>query len=130
MNTLTYGVTTLTLPEDLLWVDEFAWRRVEQRRSFSITGAQILESAAAQAGRPISLEGGDDYGWIDRDDLLTLDAWRQLPGQVFGLVVRGEASRNVVFNHEAGAIEAVPVVDYSDVDPGDHYRLKLRFLQV
>jgi hypothetical protein len=46
------------------------------------------------------------------------------------LVVRGEAARNVLFNHEAGAIDASPILDYSDPQSADLYRLTLRFIEV
>lgn len=130
MNTLTYGVTALTLPLDLMWSDEFEWQQVEQNTKYSITGALILQAATKLKGRPITLTGSDSHGWISRADLLTLLAWRALPAQTFSLVVRGEAARTVVFDHERGAIEAAPIIDYSDPDAADQYRVVLRFTEV
>ncbi len=128
-HTLTNGATTLTLPSNLLWANEFAWLPVAMSAPrYSLTGALIVESAARQAGRPIELEA--DEAWILRSDLLTLRAWAALPGQTFSLVVRSEAARTVIFDQQAGAIDAVPVIEYSDPVPGDFYRLGLRFLEV
>lgn len=130
MFTLTKDATTLTLPSDLLWTNEFDFAGVEQRRSYSVTGALILQSAAKQAGREIVLEGGANFAWAPRSVVETLYAWTLLPGQTFGLVIRGAASINVKFNHEAGALRAVPVQDFSDPAADDFYQITLRFLKV
>lgn len=129
MTTLTYTGTTLTLPDDLAWPDEFEWAAVEQRQQYTITGALIVEAAAKQAGRTITLEGGDDFAWVPLADLETLLAWKALPGQVFTLVLRG-VTHSVVFDHEGRSVEARPVWDVSDPGPADPYIVTLRFLKV
>ena len=129
--TLTYGGTTVALPTDLLWVDEYAWRPVEQRQTYTITGAQIVEAYAKQAGRAITLRGGANYAPVTRSVLESLRAWAAVPGRVFSLVLRSEAARTVAFDQAAGAIEATPLIDYSDVDANDQYvSLVLRFIEV
>ena len=127
--TLTYSATTLALPDDLLWTDEFGWSAVEQRSQYSITGALLLEAAVKQAGRTITLEGGVSWGWIPRTTLATLQTWAALPAQQFSLVVRGEAARTVVFDQEQ-PLDAQPVIDYSDPDSGDDYVATIRFIEV
>jgi hypothetical protein len=128
--TLTYGGTTVTLPGDLLWTDEFGWPAVEQRTQYSITGALLLEAAVKQAGRTVTLTGGPSWGWITRSVLVTLQAWAELPAQQFTLVLRGEAARTVVFDQAQRPIEAQPVIDYSDPDSTDDYVATIRFLEV
>lgn len=128
--TLTYGATPLTLPSDLVWTDEFAWRQVEQSRRYSVTGALIVDAGAKLKGRPITLTGTDRHAWITRADLLTLLTWRALPAEVFSLVLRGEAARSVMFDHEGGAIEAAPIIEFSDPAAADVYRVVLRFIEV
>lgn len=127
--TLSNGVTTLTLPRHLLWLNEFDWRPVAMSAPrYSLTGALLLESQLRQAGRPIEL--GGESNWVLRSDLLTLASWAEQPDLQLSLVMRGEPARTVKFNHAAGAIEATPVVEFSDPAPGDYYRLVLRFLEV
>jgi hypothetical protein len=127
--TLSNGTTTLTLPKHLLWLNEFDWRPVAMSAPrYSLTGALLLESQLRQAGRPIEL--GGESSWLTRADLLTLTGWAAVPGLQLSLVIRGEPARAVKFNHAAGAIEAAPVVEFSDPEPGDFYRLVLRFLEV
>ena len=130
MTTLTYGATTLTLPDDLPWTDEFSWPAVEQRTEYSITGALIVEASAKQSGRPITLTANENRGWISRATLLTLKAWAALPAQAFTLVINGGA-RVVAFDQQRGAIEAVTVLpQLTDTDAADEYIPTLRFIEV
>lgn len=127
--TLTYAATTITLPEDMLWPDEYSWRAVEQRQQYTITGALIVEAAARLSGRPMTLAAGESYAWMPRSTLDTLRAWSLLPGQSFTLLYRG-VSYLVAFDHEQGAIDARQIIDYSDPDASDDYAATLRFIQV
>ena len=129
MTTLTYGATTLTLPDDLPWTDEFGWAAVEQRSEYSITGALIVEASAKLAGRPITLAGTETRGWISRATLLTLKAWAALPAQAFTLAINGN-SRSVAFDQARGAVDAQPLFALVDTDAGDDYIPTLRFIEV
>lgn len=129
MNTLTYGVTTLTLPDDLGWPDEYTWQPVEQRSEYSLTGSLIVEAAAKQAGRPITLAATDTAAWMSRADVGQIAAWVALAGITLTLALRG-ATYSVIFDHQRGAMTATPLVDYSDPDATDHYVVELRFLKV
>lgn len=133
--TLAYGATTLTLPPDLLWVDEFRWSPVSQGTERSITGALLVDLQPRIGGRTITLQGKEDSAWVLRSGLATLQAWAELPGQQFTLTHNG-VTRTVIFDHgteeESRAIAQVePVVDFSDPEPSDYYcSLTLRFLEV
>lgn len=119
----------LTLPADLLWTNEFTWQQVQQSSEYTSTGALVLEAWAKQAGRPIELKGGVDYAWCQRSTLTTLNAWAAQPGQVFTLTRNG-VSHQVAWDHEAGAIQAEPLIPYSDPLPEDAYTLTLKFLEL
>lgn len=126
---LSNGVVTVQLPDDMTWPDEFTWQQVEQSSEYTTTGALVLDSSVKQAGRPITLQGSETYAWCQRGDLLTLRNWASQPGVVFTLILRG-LSRSVVFNHEAGAIEAAAILDYSDPLDSDPYAISIRFLEL
>jgi hypothetical protein len=49
----------LVLPDDLLWTDEHAWTPAVAAVSYLLTGALLVESAARQAGRPITFVAAD-----------------------------------------------------------------------
>lgn len=127
--TLTYGATTLYLPEDLLWTDEHEWPAVEQRQQYGLTGAIIIDSAAKVSGRTIRLEAGETFAWMARSTLDTLRTWAALAGQQFTLS-HAAVDHTVVFDHVAGAIEASPVWEVSDPSSTDPYVVSLRFLKV
>ena len=59
----------VTLPQGLVWSDEFDWTPLAQTTEYSLTGALIVEQAEKQAGRPITLVGGIDFAWLTRNDV-------------------------------------------------------------
>lgn len=132
MITLTHGGTTLTLPDRLLWADEYQWSPVATEVRWGTTGAPQLHVGLRQAGRPITLDGRDSEAWIDRTLCDQLEAWAALPGTTFTLVLRAQA-RTVVFDHSQGAaFDATPLWKLLD---GEHtgdvlYRPIFKFMEV
>lgn len=128
--TLTNGGTTIALDPDLLWSDEFDWHPVEQSQERSITGALIVQASVRVAGRPITLQPEDERSaWTSRATLEQLQDWAGVPGMTFTLALRGEI-RNVIFRHQDTAIEAKPLVHFSDVDAADNYLVTYRFMEI
>ncbi len=64
----------ITLPQGLLWEEEFTWSPLAQATEYSLTGALIVEQATKQAGRPITLIGGKDFAWMTRAQVAILKA--------------------------------------------------------
>ena len=106
---------TVSLPADMLWIDEFNWPTVIRSTEYTLTGAMIVDIGQRQAGRPITLAGAADGGWVTR---ATVDALRvlacELPGQ-FVLTLADTRSFTVTFAPE-DAIHAEPL--YPVADPG------------
>ena len=129
--TLTKDATTLGLPEDLFWIDEFSWARVAQETTRSTTGALLVDVAVKQAGQPITLEGTDTNAWITRALCSTLQAWAALPGIELALVLRGE-THQVIFDHAKGGFSAQPIWKLLDgeITPELMYRPTFKFLKV
>lgn len=131
--TLTVGATTLALADDLRWLDEAEWSPVEQSVERSITGALIVQAAerTASTGRPITLGPPDDSAaWMPRSTLDQLLTWAATPGQVLLLNLRG-AAYGVMFRlHEPPAIQAEPVIWYSDETGSDWYRITIHLMKV
>jgi len=130
MITLTVGATTLELPEDLYWSDEFNWQPVEQSADRTITGALVVSVAARVGGRPITLQFEDkDSAWASRATVEQLGTWAAIPGQQMTLSLRG-TSRTVMWRHQdAPALAAEPIVHYSDTDAADPYLITMKFLE-
>lgn len=115
----------IVLPEDLFWSDEFAWSAVRQSTDLTLTGGLIVEEAAQQAGRPITLADG----WASRLIVEQLYALVQQPGQVHTLSLRGQ-SYPVMFRHADGALAANPIQAVTDPDSTDPYLITLRLMVV
>ena len=73
MTTLATSSGTITLPDDIPWTDEEGWSPVAQQIDVSLGGSQLVEVSVQQYGRPITLTGDANTGWIDGD---TMDALR------------------------------------------------------
>jgi hypothetical protein len=122
--------TLLALPDDLLWSDEHAWTAAIAAVSYSLTGALIVETADRQKGRPITLAGSTDMGWITRATLNTLHGWASVSGRHFELTLADGRLFTVAFRHHETPIEAEPVTGFAARNDGDFYRATLRFMEV
>ncbi|WP_299197985.1 hypothetical protein [uncultured Amphritea sp.] len=118
-------LNAITLPDDLIWSDEFAWSAVRQSADVTLTGALIVEEAAQQAGRPITLVDG----WATRATVELLYALVQQPGQVHSLLLQG-TTYSVMFRQADGPLTANPVQPVTDPAPSDLYIITLRLMVV
>ena len=130
MATLSDGTTTLALPDQLVWQDEYAWAPVEQTVQRSITGAVLLSVAARTAGRPITLaSAGADRAWLPRSTLDQCRTWAAVAGQQLTLTWRG-LSYSVLWRHQDTAIDAQEVWPLDDAQSTDDFTATLRFMTV
>lgn len=131
MITLSDGTTTITLPEDLLWSDEYDWSAVDQSQERGLTGSLILQAMAMTLGRPITLAPEDDRSAaMTRAVLDQVYTWAAIPLKELTLTLRGIA-RDVVFRHDdKPAVAARPWIHYSSMDSTDYYLVTLKFLTV
>lgn len=129
--THTPSAVTLTLPDALSWADEYSYSPVEQSKTYTTTGALLIEEATQQAGRPITLEGSDDRAWCTRAVVETLRGWAATAGIVLQLTLRGTA-RQVTFDHERGALQGLPVLFYADgsIENTDFYVPTIRLIEI
>ncbi|MBE2261579.1 MAG: hypothetical protein IAE92_02485 [Burkholderiaceae bacterium] len=129
--TLTCNGITLALPGDLLWADEYDWHPVQQSKTYTTTGALVLDVGVRQAGRPLTLNGADNAAWLTREQCETLRAWAALPAPAMTLELRGEV-RAVAFDHDRTAFEARPVFQVADGDEeaADWYVPTLRLIEL
>ena len=128
MGAITLG--GVTLPGDLVWTDEFDWTPVEQSTEYTLGGALVVETGVRLAGRPITLAGADDQGWVTRTTLLALYALAQTPSTGITLELADAREFDVVFRHGGPAIEARQVQRVSPPAAGDYYTVTIRLLEV
>ena len=129
--THTASATSATLPDELNWTDEYTWSPVVQSKSYTTTGALLIEESVKQSGRPHTLEGSEDRTWCTRALVDQLHAWAATPGIVLTLTLRGTA-RQVTFDHEKGALQGLPVLFFEDgaIAGDDWYVPTLRLIQL
>lgn len=126
---LTVAATTVTLHPDLRWNDEF-WSPVAQTETRAITGNSIIQVAPLVGGKPITLAPDDDSSaWTPLSVLNQLRTWAATPGQLMTLSLRG-VDYTVLWRHQDKAVEANPLVHYSDTAGEDFYLATLRFIEV
>lgn len=118
----------ITLPDDVIWPDEFQYNQVEQTRERSLTGGLLIQEGVKQYGRPITLEG-----WLDRTTLDQVYAREALTSPGFEIALPDGRTHTVVFDRSRGlAVEAEPVTPYTKASntPDWKYRVTLRLVTV
>ncbi|MGB0218352.1 MAG: hypothetical protein ACPGJF_03375 [Sinimarinibacterium flocculans] len=115
----------ITLPDDLVWIDEFDHDPVAQAAQRTLGGVHVLEETELVEGRPITL--GADEQWITRTTLLELQALAADAGQTHTLNLRG-VEYTVAFRRPA--FRARPVIPFADPDAGDQYAVQINLMTV
>jgi hypothetical protein len=118
----------ITIPADLIWIDEYAHTPVKQSLSTAVDGSLIVEAAAQIKGRPITLQGEDNAGWIDRATLEALRAKQYQAALVMTLILNS-ATYSVLFM-QPGGISARPIIDYNNPDVSDWYQITIKLIEV
>lgn len=131
----------IELPDDLNWSDEFTAWRIGQVMRTSLTGALIVQEAARQAGRPVTLEStslgnGQYVAPVSHAVLEALRAKAEVAGgtpMTLELPAAGGGTRSmqVLWRRADGAeIEAQPVRFIVPAEAGDLFLITLRLIQV
>lgn len=121
----------LELPSTLDWTDEFYYSPIQQSKTWTTTGAMLVDESIKQAGRTITLQGAVDRGICLRPLVQALQAWSVLPNFVMQLQIRG-IFHTVIFDHEKGALEGLPLIFLEDgsVDSDTIYYVSLKFVEL
>jgi hypothetical protein len=132
--TLVSGVTTVTLPSGMDWIDRKKRNLVAQQRDRGANGSQIIEEWQAQGGYPITLVArGDQDEWVTQDVVDALEALADAPLSVpMTLTYNDGTTYSVRFRYESEttpAVEADPVLGYFPRDDTFNYSLTLRLIQ-
>lgn len=131
MITLSDGITTVTLPDGLHWQDEHNWQPVGASSTRGLTGKLIIQTAQATKGRPITLVPfSENAAWWSRENLASLNAWLSVPDKELVFNFLGDTF-DVRFRHyDAPAVEAVPVMFYSDPTNNDYIQPTIKLVTV
>ena len=129
-HSITYQTTTITLPAGLRWDDEYDWHPMQSVSKRAIDGSLILEATAIPSGRPITLNAGDNYGWITKATVDALRAQLAVPGRQFTLTLADGRSFQVMAAPEKNAIEARPLLPRGNPSGTDYYIATLHLIEV
>ncbi|OED50518.1 hypothetical protein ACH42_01030 [Endozoicomonas sp. (ex Bugula neritina AB1)] len=122
---------TITLPDDLLWINEFDWNPVEQSTQRSLTGALLVQEQKQSFGRPIELSGGDEAGWVSRSTVVDLMALSTIANKVMTLTLPDLRTYSVIFDRQSGnPVEAQQVIPFAYPDDDFQYSLRIRLMTV
>ena len=122
---------TITLPDDLLWINEFEWNPVEQTTERSLTGALLIQEGQLTHGRPIELSGNGEAGWVSRLTVKSLFALSKAANKTMTLTLPDNRQFSVIFDRSNGApVEAQQVLPFAYPEDSDQYLLTLRLLTV
>lgn len=134
-NTLSFtynnNTTTISLPDDLFFENEFDWFSVGQTQEYSLTGDLIIEESVKQNGRPITLVGAENKSWIEKTTLDALTASAQIPNLKMTLSLISGQSFTVRWDlSKEKAIEATKLWMEFPHETGDYWaNLKLYFIE-
>ncbi len=121
---------TMTLPDNLLWVNEFDWTPVAQSTDRSLTGSLIVSESLMTYGRSIVLGDGGN-SWFMLAELNTLFALSEIPKKKMLLTLPGGRECTVIFDRSEGSpIEAQQVLPLSEPSEDHFYAVVIRLLTV
>jgi len=130
----------IQLPKDLEWIDEFTWSPIQQTVSTTLTGALVIQESKQKKGRPITLQGKDDMGWVAR---LLGDTLMQMRDSI-GLIMNiqhvhwnGSAYGDVLYDfdvmfrhYEPPVVDLESVLRFDGFEPESWYKVRsLKFME-
>lgn len=143
MNLTKFGTeTTIVLPDDLEWKDEFTWSATTSSNTYLLTGALLVQTSTKQAGRPITLESGSNTVYVTRQTVLDLITWAETPEQIYSLEFTSERYVNeeeeeipgrtfkCIFDYTKNPIQAESLYFIAPYQATDYYKITLNLIEV
>ena len=115
---------SITLPDEMIWVDEFADSSLQATEAFTLSGALVRQSGSRDGSRSIHLAGG----WATRANVILLKTLQD-SGNSATLTLHDSRTFTVYFA-DAAALTATPVINYHTPATTDHYALELKLTEV
>ena len=92
----------ITLPDDLLGVNEFDWNPVAQSTERSLTGALLVQEEPFTHGRSVVLSGNGVAGWVSRLTVKSLYALSEAANKSMTLTLPDNWQFSVIFDRSNG----------------------------
>jgi hypothetical protein len=124
------GVTSITLPDDLEWTDEYDWDTIRQDVQPMIGGGMIVSESVVTAGRPFTLVSGENV-WVTKTTLDQIYVLANALDKQLTLTLPDARTFTVMFRRDSEkAYEAKPVWRKTIQSSSDNYTLTLRLMEV
>lgn len=124
----------ITLPDGLVWGDEFSWSPSVAAVDYSLTGALLVQVRQKAKGRAITLKAAsEEEGWVLRSTVILLNSWLLPPDRKMTLTLTyptDTRSFTVMFRHQDGAMESGPVKKFPGHASGDWFNIVLRLMEI
>jgi hypothetical protein len=128
--TLDDGSTTITLPDSMEWTDEFDWSDIKQEITKTIGGGIVIEESTVVAGRPITLDSGENV-WITKSVLEALLVLINTIDKTYTLTMPDLSTHTVVFDRTSGSpYSAKSILRKYTTSATDYFTLTLRLIKV
>lgn len=128
--TLDDGETTIILPDDLEWVDEYNWSNVQQDVQQTMGGGLVISESINIAGRPLTLESGENV-WVNKSVIDALMVLVNTIDKTYTLTLPDAREFTVKFDRTNGNPVIAEPVWRQTVQPTDApYLLKLTLMEV
>ena len=121
---------TITLPDDLLWVNEYQWNPVEQNIDRSLSGALLVQEQNKLYGRSVVLSGGTEAGWVSRSTVVALQALSEMANKIMTLTLPNNTQLSVIFDRDENPVEAQQIFPFAYPDDDCQYSIRIRLLTV
>lgn len=121
---------TVTIPQDIQWIDEYDWSAVAQTQPvYSLGGSVLIQQGTKLAGRPITLSG--DWVWFYKSVIDTLREWSDVPELEMTLIHYDGRKFNVCFRTHEKALASVEAVLYSTPEEAnERYTLAIQLMTI
>jgi len=104
----------LSLPDQMVWSDQYAWSPVAGQASRTIAGGLAVFNQSMNKGRPVTLEARDGVAWLTRAQVDGIMAMASQAGASFTLSWDGDSHTVRFAHHQQPAAEFAPIWPFAD----------------
>ena len=120
-------LSTITLPDDIIWEDEHDWVSVRQSVTRTAGGRAVVQHGSLLGGRPVTLT----CHWLSKATLDALIVLRDTAGATMSLTLPDARVLTVMFrNQDSDPIKATPIIDYAQYEATDNFDVTLKLMEI
>lgn len=125
VHTLSSPTRSVQLSAGMIWSNEYRYAPVHSAQTPTLDGGMVVEQSIAFKGRPLTLAGAEDHGWIRKS---ALDELIAMASVVEPLTFAHADGRSFAVVWAKSPIDAHPVLPLALPKPTDWYVVTLNLL--